>query len=108
MERVRVRVASGITRFRDSNAVTLISFFYLPFSPLALVVASLSCPFSHLCFPVLYAFSLVVPGVQAHIIAPGLHPHIKRFSPVPVRKLIGVLLARLGPHSHATVQRAGW
>ena len=105
---VRIRVALAITRFRDSNAIRLISFFSLSFSPLALVIGSPSCPFSHTCFPVLYVFRLVVPEVQAHLIAPGLHPHIKLFSSTPARRLPGAWLARHGPHSHGSHHRARW
>lgn len=107
MERARVRLVTGMSRFRDPNADGWFLSF-LSLSPLCPSCWFLICPFSHLCFPVLYAFRMPVPGSLGSHHCSRPHPHIKLFTPAPVRKLPRKVLwlIRLGPHSHGCGQRA--
>lgn len=75
---------------------------------LSLLLYELLVPFLPLLSHLLsnaYVFRLVVPGVQAHLIAPGLHPHIKLFSSTPVRKFPGVCWNGTQLHSWLTPER---
>lgn len=103
-----MRLASGIARFRDCNYCQ-VPFFLLSLSPSSLPHCWFSrCLLFCLCLSVPPAFRLTSLWVQAHIIAPGSHPHIKLLSSAPVRKLPSFLWsARLGPRSQRYGQRAG-